>query len=217
MWDFKFPFFTQLELVYGRDRATGATVEGFEDAIHNMEVEQNVESGGENLGDYFVSLSDEEENIIHYMSQTTPTTSNMNNATPTNSNMNNAKTTKKQKTLFTGDKVAKRRKTPSSQDLGAHFEENSHSFKTFIQGFNANFATMANVVANAMTNDVNRQKVASEKTKDLLDELMKLNIPSGDILKVADIFAANKEKIDIFLNLHEQLRVPYVHKLMGLT
>ncbi|PWA76419.1 myb/SANT-like domain-containing protein [Artemisia annua] len=79
LWDFKFPYLDQLELVYGRDRATGATVEGYGDAIHNMEVEQNVESGGENVGDSFVSLTDD-ENDMQNASQATPTTSNINNA-----------------------------------------------------------------------------------------------------------------------------------------
>ncbi|GJW50893.1 hypothetical protein Tco_0092244 [Tanacetum coccineum] len=115
------------------------------------------------------------------------------------------------------DKVAKKKKKSSSHDIGAHVEEINHSFTTFVHGFNTNFATMANIVANAMTNDDIRQKAASKKPKILLDELMKLNIPSGDVLEVADIFSANQEKIDIFLNLHQQLRVPYVHKLMGLS
>ncbi|GKF28183.1 hypothetical protein Tco_0094525, partial [Tanacetum coccineum] len=47
LWDVQFPYFNQLELVYGKDRATGATVEGYGDAIHNMETEQNVEIGGD--------------------------------------------------------------------------------------------------------------------------------------------------------------------------
>ncbi|GJV60516.1 hypothetical protein Tco_1466616 [Tanacetum coccineum] len=78
LWDFKFPCLDQLELVYGRDRATGATAEGYMDAIHNMEVEQNVESG-ENFGDYFVSLT-HDENDMQNTSQVNPTTSNINNA-----------------------------------------------------------------------------------------------------------------------------------------
>ncbi|GJW89259.1 reverse transcriptase domain-containing protein [Tanacetum coccineum] len=78
LWDFKFPCLDQLELVYGRDRATSATAEGYMDAIHNMEVEQNVESG-ENFGDYFVSLT-HDENDMQNTSQVNPTTSNINNA-----------------------------------------------------------------------------------------------------------------------------------------
>ncbi|GJS82541.1 hypothetical protein Tco_0749082, partial [Tanacetum coccineum] len=36
-------------LVITRDRATGLVAEGYGDAIYNLEVEQNIESGGENI------------------------------------------------------------------------------------------------------------------------------------------------------------------------
>lgn len=72
----KFPFFNQLELVYGRDRATGGVVEGFGDAIRNMENERNVETEGENIGEYIVSLSDGERDDV----QTIPTAPDISNA-----------------------------------------------------------------------------------------------------------------------------------------
>nr|GEX23762.1 putative ribonuclease H-like domain-containing protein [Tanacetum cinerariifolium] len=42
LWDVMFPYFNQLELVYGRDRATSVVAEGFEYAIHNLKEEQMV-------------------------------------------------------------------------------------------------------------------------------------------------------------------------------
>ncbi|PWA95145.1 hypothetical protein CTI12_AA053280 [Artemisia annua] len=59
LWDFPFPYFNQLELVYGRDIVTGIVVERIKDAIHNMENEQNGESGGDNVGGFHTSLSDD--------------------------------------------------------------------------------------------------------------------------------------------------------------
>ncbi|GJU91593.1 hypothetical protein Tco_1304016 [Tanacetum coccineum] len=81
MLDFKFPFFNELELVYGKDRAT-------------------------NVGEYFVILSDGKRDDA----QTVPSASNTSNAR----NMGG-----KQKIKVTGDKVAKKRKTSSSQDVEA--------------------------------------------------------------------------------------------------
>ncbi|GJR51815.1 hypothetical protein Tco_1402336 [Tanacetum coccineum] len=52
----------------------------------------------------------------------------------------------------------------------------------FVQGVNANFGTMANAVAHSMTDEKMRQKVASEKLKDCLYELVKLKISTGDVL-----------------------------------
>ncbi|GKA10252.1 hypothetical protein Tco_0689685 [Tanacetum coccineum] len=112
LWDVPFPYFNKLELVYGRDRATGVVAEGFKDAIHDLEEEKNGEIRGENL-----------------------------------------------------------RKT-----LEIQLEGIDHSFQMFVQGFNANFGTMANVVAHSMTDENMRQKAASEKLKDCLDELVKLKI-----------------------------------------
>ncbi|GKB74339.1 hypothetical protein Tco_0935751, partial [Tanacetum coccineum] len=162
MLDFKFPFFNELELVYGKDRATGGVVEGFGDAIHNMEAERNVETGGENVGEYFVLLSDGKRDDA----QTVPSASNTSNAR----NMGG-----KQKITVSGDKVAKKRKTSSSQDVEAH--------------------------------DNTRQKVASEKLKDVLAELVRLKILTLSLLDTADIFSTNKEKMDVFLNLFDKLRI----------
>ncbi|PWA40378.1 myb/SANT-like domain-containing protein [Artemisia annua] len=199
LWDFPFLYFN---LVYGKDRATGTVVEGFKDAIHNMENEQNGESGGDNVGGFHISLSDDEENDVQYMSQTT---SNFTNGT----NM-----AKKQKAASKGNKATKKRKT---RDIQSQLEGINHSFQMFVQGFNANFGTMANAVANAMTDDNNRKKAKSEQLKDVLDELTKLDISSSDVLHAAEIFAANKDKLELFLNLSENLRVSYVCKLTSLS
>ncbi|KAG6514912.1 hypothetical protein ZIOFF_025287 [Zingiber officinale] len=74
MWDFKFPYLNQLELVYGRDRAIGAIVQGYVDAIYNLEVDQNDESGGENLGAFYPFSNEyEEDNNVYFESESTPT------------------------------------------------------------------------------------------------------------------------------------------------
>lgn len=83
----------------------------------------------------------------------------------------------------------------------------------FVQGFNANFGTMANVVANAMTNDNNHKKAKYEQLKDVLAELAKLDISSCDVLHAVEVYATNNDKLYLFLNLSHNLRVAYVHKL----
>ncbi|GKE28235.1 hypothetical protein Tco_1443619 [Tanacetum coccineum] len=100
---------------------------------------------------------------------------------------------KKQRATSNGKHVAKKRKT---RDMESQLEGINHSLQMCVQGFDANFRTMANVVANAMTDDNNRKKAKSEQLKDVLDELTKLNIPSGDVLPAAEIFAAHKDKLE---------------------
>ncbi|GKA41399.1 hypothetical protein Tco_0733992 [Tanacetum coccineum] len=181
-----------------RDRAMGEVVEGFGDAIRNMENGKNVESRGENIGEYFVSLIDDEADDV----QTTQIAPDIFNAR----NM-----AVKQKNTCNGDKVGKKKKAPSSQDVRARLKGIDQSFQMFVKGFNANFAN----IANAMTDDNQRQKVASEKLKDVLAKLVKLNIPTVDVLDAADIFSTNKEKMDVFLNLPHELRITYIMKLTG--
>ncbi|GJR57877.1 hypothetical protein Tco_1500039 [Tanacetum coccineum] len=160
------------------------------------------QSGGDNVGGFYFSLSDDEESDVQFVSQATSNFTNITNMA------------KKQKATSNGNKAAKKRKT---RDMESQLEGINHSFQMFVQGFNANFGTMTNVVANAMTDDNNRKKAKSEQLKDVLVELAKLDISSGDVLHATEIFAANKDKLDLFLNLPHQLRVSYVHKLTGLS
>nr|XP_027118694.1 protein ALP1-like [Coffea arabica] len=49
LWDVKFPYLGDLEIVYGRDRATGNVAEDFAQAVQDMEDVQNLEEGDEGL------------------------------------------------------------------------------------------------------------------------------------------------------------------------
>ncbi|KAI3796004.1 hypothetical protein L1987_38665 [Smallanthus sonchifolius] len=209
LWEFKFPYFSQLELVYGRDRPNGVIVEANDEVIHNMEVAiveengkaVNIESEDENHDESHDSLSEEEEE-------------NDVQATPTPSNSTNARKMdlKRKTTLNIEDGIMKKTKTTtlSHDNIVARLDEIDNSFRAFVEGFNANFATMANLVTNTMTDDNMRQKTASEKLKNVIDEIMKFNLSSDDVFKAAEIFATNKNKIDVFFSLPEQLRVSYV-------
>ncbi|GJU31661.1 E3 ubiquitin protein ligase XBAT32 [Tanacetum coccineum] len=157
-------------LIYGRDRATGAAVEGYGDAIHNMKTDQNVETRGDHLGNFHFSLSDDEENELPYVPQTT---TNITNAT---------REPKKQKTMYEGNKAAKKKKKPN---IEARLEGIDDSFRMFVQGFNTNFGTMANVVANSMNDDNMCQKATSKKNE---------RCPSRVMIKSSDDIAYCKSE-----------------------
>ncbi|KAG6488312.1 hypothetical protein ZIOFF_057080 [Zingiber officinale] len=86
----------------------------------------------------------------------------------------------------------------------------NNGFHTFVDGFNANFATIANV----MVEENLREKMASERMKDVIAELMNLSLPSGDVFKAANIFTADKDKINVLFNLPSELRRNYVVNLL---
>nr|XP_043626317.1 uncharacterized protein LOC122597807 [Erigeron canadensis] len=219
LWNFEFPYFNQLELVYGRDRANGAIVEangdiipktevamieGNGDASHDTEVEQDTESEDECIGESDDSSDDdEEENGMQHMWQTTPPPGFISRKMPMQRNT----------TPYKEYGMAKKRKINlSSHDIGTRLDEIESNFRAFAEGFNANFAVMAKAIENAMTNDSIRLKAESEKLKNVIAEVMKLNLSTDDVFKAAEIFAANKIKIDIFFSIPEQLRVSYVIK-----
>ncbi|XP_042401184.1 U-box domain-containing protein 4-like [Zingiber officinale] len=79
----------------------------------------------------------------------------------------------------------------------------NNGFRTFVDGFNANFA-------NVMVEENLREKMTSERMKDVLAELMNLSFPSGDVFKAANIFTVDKDKIDVLFNLPLELRRNYV-------
>lgn len=192
-------------MVYQRGLAPNAAVEARGDYNNNMEVvvlESKIESGSEDLGESDESYSGDEENGVHLVSQPSPTAFN-------DASNERLAATKRNATPDIEDGVAKRSKTtPSPLDIGARLDEINTSFQAFVEGFNANFAT----VTKFMTNDNIRQKSDSEKLKDVIDELMKLNLSTDDVFKAAEIFATNKNKMDVFFGLPEKLRVSYVIK-----
>ncbi|GJT05707.1 nucleotide-binding alpha-beta plait domain-containing protein [Tanacetum coccineum] len=209
LWDFRFPYYDQLSLVYRRGLAPNAAVEARGDYVNNMEVvllESKMESGSEDLGESDDSYSGDEENDVHVVSQPSPTQPS---PTALNNDANETPVaTKRNASPDIEDGVAKRSKTtPSPLDIGARLDEINTSFQAFVEGFNANFATMTKF----MTNDNIRQKSDSEKLKDVIDELMKLSLSSDDVFK-REIFATNKNKMDVFISLPDKLRVSYVIK-----
>ncbi|GKE96297.1 hypothetical protein Tco_1581152 [Tanacetum coccineum] len=68
-----------------------------------------------------------------------------------------------------------------------------------IKAFNANYESITNAATNVATEDNAREKIASEKLKEVIFEIMKLNLTNEDIFKAADMFVAeSKLKLSAF-------------------
>nr|GFA89631.1 hypothetical protein [Tanacetum cinerariifolium] len=115
-----------------------------------MEFQQNVKSGTENLGDYHVSLSDDEGNDVEFKSKETQSASKISNA---------RRMARKAKETFIEDKAPKKKRT-SGNNFGPSLDGIYQSFRTFVEGFNATFATMENAIT-SMTYDKTRQRADS--------------------------------------------------------
>ncbi|GJZ28356.1 hypothetical protein Tco_0573003 [Tanacetum coccineum] len=140
-------------------------------------------------GHFYFSLSDDEESDVQFVSQTTSNFTNVTNMA------------KKQKATSNGNKAAKKKEDARH---GAQLEGINHSFQMFVQGFNANFRTMANAVANAMTDDNNRKKAKSEQLKDVLNWTSRLAMYSMQ-LRYLPLIKTNLTYFLIFATSYDSL------------
>ncbi|GKB78542.1 hypothetical protein Tco_0945437, partial [Tanacetum coccineum] len=110
-----------------------------------IEAQQNAKSGSENLSDYHVSLYDDEENDVEFMSKEPQSASNISNA---------RRMARKAKETFIKGKAPNKKRT-SGNNLGTTaqvWKELIESFRTLVEG--------------SMTDDNTRQRAASKKLKE---------------------------------------------------
>ena len=141
-WDLSFPYLNDLEIVHGRDRSIGQLVEGFVDAIHNMEVEE-VEGGN-------THAMDETNAVVEANSATQATHSNAEAQVP-HENRN-----KKHQLLERSQKKMKSAQAPS---LEAQLAEATKQFTSCVASLTSHFA----IIVNAMANKDAREQLASTR------------------------------------------------------
>ncbi|CDP01662.1 unnamed protein product [Coffea canephora] len=202
LWDVKFPYLGDLEIVYGRDRATGNVAEDFTQTVQDMEAVQNLEEGDEGLDAMSNSDNDKvEEDEVNSMEQSTQ---------PSSTSTRNSKKQKKQSPPIAN--VSKKMKSASTTrgDLDASLQLLTSKFGDFVEGIQANFTT----IAAAMSNEDKREQLVSDRRDQVVAELMKLALPSGDVMNAADILSEQISKLHVFYNLPAEMKRQYVINLL---
>ncbi|XP_071924239.1 uncharacterized protein [Coffea arabica] len=202
LWDVKFSYLGDLEIVYGRDRATGNVAEDFAQAVQDMEDVQNLEEGHEGLDTMSNSDNDKvEEDEVNSIEQSTQ---------PSSTSTRNSKKQKKQSPPIAN--VSKKMKSASTTrgDLDASLQLLTSKFGDFVEGIQANFTTMAA----AMSNEDKREQLVSDRRDQVVAELMKLALPSGDVMNAADILSEQISKLHVFYNLPAEMKRQYVINLL---
>ncbi|KAL3507240.1 hypothetical protein ACH5RR_032622 [Cinchona calisaya] len=121
LWNMKFPYLDELELVYGKDRANGEAVEDYEDAVNNLEAEEkSVEAAS-----YVNCETDDEISISTSRIQKRQT----------------AHLSKKSKKLKTSA-------APAPSPMEAQFEMVTNKFISSIDGIASHFASIATAMTN---------------------------------------------------------------------
>ncbi|KAL3506819.1 hypothetical protein ACH5RR_032201 [Cinchona calisaya] len=91
-------------------------------------------------------------------------------------------------------------------DLDTQFQQTNSIFGFFMEGIQANFTTMATVMANE---DKHEQLVLDRSNK-VVEELLKLALSQGDVFNAAPIFSTKTSKLNLFFNLPQEMKRQYV-------
>ncbi|KAL3506376.1 hypothetical protein ACH5RR_031758 [Cinchona calisaya] len=188
LWRMRFPYFNDLEVVYGQYTSRGEETEGFEDAAQNREVaiiDANV-----------MDFSDEGGEATHSFTQ------------DTEENTTSTSTSRKHKTQTSPTKEESKKVKTSIPPVSVveQFEMVSDKFDLLLD----NLAT----IAAAMANEDKRAQLAADRNNRVVEKLLKLGLPNKDVFGAANILCAESSKLNVFFQLPPKMRKPYVNSLL---
>ncbi|XP_065859163.1 uncharacterized protein [Euphorbia lathyris] len=172
--------------IYGKDYATGKSAEGFVDAVGNMEKIV--------IPNQVVLDSSDEEDI---------NASEMAESAPPSKKMKRENTSK--------HKGGKKKVSAGNSELA--------SLQSFMKNMNAHLSTMANVMTRTHEREQyahEREQYVIQKGEKVLDELLVLEgITKKQALKVAQILTEDPNKLLLFSNCPDALKVMLVKDFLG--
>ncbi|XP_027117128.1 uncharacterized protein [Coffea arabica] len=188
LWNMKFPYLRDLEVVYGDDIVKAEEIEGFEDADQNIEtalIEANVMD--------FSDEGNEEANSVTQDKEANTTSTN---------------TLRKQKRQTSPIcKESKKVKTSVAPLLvPEQFELMTGKFEVLLD----HLAT----IATTMAKEDQRAQLAADRSNRVVEELLKLGLPTGDLFGAANILCAESSKLNVFFQLSPKMRRQYVNYLL---
>ncbi|KAL3516161.1 hypothetical protein ACH5RR_023063 [Cinchona calisaya] len=168
-WDVKFPYLGDLEIVYGKGRATGDAAEDSVQAVQNFEDDRNLEEEDEKV-DSAINLDNDNEDgdeIVYGKDRATGDA--VEDFVQAVQNIEDMKLS-----------------SVVGGDLETQFQQISGKFGSFMEGIQANFITMATVMAN----EDKREQLALDRSNKVVEELLKHALSQGDVFNTVTIFSA---------------------------
>ncbi|KAJ9538574.1 hypothetical protein OSB04_031307 [Centaurea solstitialis] len=183
LWNLKFPYLRKLDLVWGKDRATGLKAEDISQACEDISNNKNV----------FLCSSDsegEEESDA----QGSP-------------NSSTTITSKKRKKLSPRREIYKNKKSPSLQrTIDTKLDEFNSKFESICGQMMSQYAATANLLADANKSD----SLSDEKMEEMMNELLSLGISTSDVGKALEICYNEPTKVKVFFTLPTHMGRSYV-------
>lgn len=188
LWNVKFPYLHDLEVVYGQDTAIAERIEGFEAAdqdIEFAEIEANT-----------MDFSDEGDEETNSLTQ------------DTEANTTSTSTSRKQKRQTSPpSKESKKVKTSIALlPVAEQLEMVTGKFEALLDHLGT--------IATAMANEDKRAQLVADRSNRVVEELLKLGLPNRDVFGAANILCADSSKLNVFFQLPLKMRRQYLNSLL---
>ncbi|GJX04184.1 Myb/SANT-like domain-containing protein [Tanacetum coccineum] len=174
LFNFKFPYLHKLDMVWGRDRATGLKAEDISEACEDTNNQAN---------EILCGSSDSEDEVF-IVPETQPGPSTIH-------------ATKKRKKISppTESSYKKKKAMTPQQVLDAKLDGLSSDFKSIC----GEMASKFGVVADALTLDANKSEcVSEEKMQEVMNELINIGISPLEIGKAVELCYSDSNKVKTF-------------------
>ncbi|PWA59732.1 hypothetical protein CTI12_AA388380 [Artemisia annua] len=186
LFNFKFPYLLKLDMVWGKDRATGLKAEDISEACE----------GTNNQANAVLCASSDSEDEVFVVPNTQPGPSTIH-------------ATKKRKKISppTENSYKKKKAMTPHQVIDAKLDGLGSDFKKVC----GEMASKFGVVADALTLDANKSEYVSEdKMNEVMNELIYIGISSLDIGKFVEICYNEPIKVKTLFTLVSSMRMSYV-------
>ncbi|XP_057528810.1 uncharacterized protein LOC130807564 [Amaranthus tricolor] len=151
LWNVPFPFYDQLSVIFGADRATGVQSETFVEAVDNQEKETiELDKGGSDEDDEF-----DDNEFVNQSKQSTPSEPSL----------------KKAKKEKAPNEQGRKRKKPEVVDLTSSFNNMSSSFSNHMNEMNKHMSTIASAFSTTQLHEqaiMAREEVEENQKKNLV-------------------------------------------------
>lgn len=188
LWNFKFPYLRKLDIVWGKDRATGLGAEDIAEASANPNCPKNMA---------ICSSSDsEEELVVISEAQGSPASSS------------SSLTSKRRKKLSPRRESFHKQKKPTT--LQATIETRLDNFTTKFESICDVMASQYAAATNAFIGEPKSESLTNEKMQEVINELLNVGISQMDVGRAAEICYHDHAKIEVFFALPSLMRRSYV-------
>ncbi|KAL6512387.1 hypothetical protein OROHE_019999 [Orobanche hederae] len=183
LWNVKFPYLRKVDMVWGKDRATGLKAEDiFEATI------------GADIPNMTLCSSDDDEYTV--------VTGEQGSAANTSS----CRASKKQKKTSPTESFYKRKKTTLQETIDTKFDNFTDKFESVCSQMTSQYAA----VTHALISESKSNTLDEAKMQEVINELLNLGISPVDIGRAAEICYNDPAKVQVLFALPSHLRVSFV-------